>query len=86
VKQVGIAELKSMLSEFLRVVQSGESITVLDRNRAVTQIIPIWKWPGVRVRKPASDSLTPNEVSLPKTTQQKIDIVELLLQERHSQR
>jgi prevent-host-death family protein len=85
-KQVGIAELKSRLSEFLRAVQSGESIAVLDRNRAVAHIVPIRERLGVRVRQPASGSPKPNKVSLPKITQQKIDVVELLLQERHNHR
>jgi antitoxin (DNA-binding transcriptional repressor) of toxin-antitoxin stability system len=34
-KTVKIAELKARLSEFLRIVQTGESIAVLDRNRPV---------------------------------------------------
>jgi len=85
-KRVGIAELKSRLSEFLRAVQSGESIAVLDRNRAVAHIVPIRERRDVRIRKPASDSPKPNRVSLPKATRQKIDVVELLLEERHNQR
>jgi prevent-host-death family protein len=85
-KQVGIAELKSRLSEFLRVVQGGESITVLDRNRAVAHIIPILERSGLRIRKPATGSPKPNKVSLPKSIAQKIDVVELLLEERQSHR
>jgi prevent-host-death family protein len=85
-KQVGIAELKSRLSEFLRAVQGGESIAVLDRNRAVAHIVPIRERPGVRIRKPASGSPKPNKVPLPRNTQQKIDVVELLLEERQNQR
>jgi prevent-host-death family protein len=85
-KQVGIAELKSRLSEFLRAVQNGESIAVLDRNRAVAHLVPIRERPGLRIRKPASDSPKPNKVSLPKPTQQTIDVVALLLEERHNQR
>jgi antitoxin (DNA-binding transcriptional repressor) of toxin-antitoxin stability system len=85
-KQVGIAELKSKLSEFLRVVQGGESIAVLDRNRAVAHIVPILERPGLRIRKPASGSPKPNKVSLPKSTQQKVDVLELLLEERQSHR
>jgi antitoxin (DNA-binding transcriptional repressor) of toxin-antitoxin stability system len=85
-KQVGIAELKSRLSEFLRLVQGGESIAVLDRNRAVAHIVPILERPGLRIRMPAPDSPTPNKVSLPKSTIQKIDVVELLLEERQSHR
>jgi antitoxin (DNA-binding transcriptional repressor) of toxin-antitoxin stability system len=85
-KQVGIAELKSRLSEFLRVVQGGESIAVLDRNRTVAHIVPILERSGLRIRKPATDSPKPNKVSLPKSLAQKIDIVELLLEERQSHR
>ncbi|HEY3783682.1 MAG TPA: type II toxin-antitoxin system prevent-host-death family antitoxin [Steroidobacteraceae bacterium] len=85
-RRVGIAELKSRLSEFLRAVQSGESIAVLDRNRTVAHIVPIRERPGLRIRKPASRSPKPKEVSLPKPTQQKIDVVDLLLEERHNQR
>ena len=85
-KQVGIAELKSKLSEFLRVVQGGESIAVLDRNRAVAHIVPILERPGLRIRKPGVDSPKPNRVSLPKPTHQKVDVLELLLEERQSHR
>ena len=85
-KQVGIAELKSRLSEFLRVVQGGDSITVLDRNRAVAHIIPIREQPGLRIRKPAINSPLPNKVPLPKSSTQKIDVVALLLEERQSHR
>jgi prevent-host-death family protein len=85
-KQVGIAELKSKLSEFLRVVQGGESITILDRNRPVAHIVPILERPGLRIRKAASDSPRPNKVSLPNPTHQKVDVLELLLEERQSHR
>lgn len=85
-KQVGIAELKSRLSEFLRVVQGGESIAVLDRNRAVAHIVPIPERLGLRIRMPGSNCPKPNKVPLPKTVAQKIDILELLLEERQSHR
>jgi antitoxin (DNA-binding transcriptional repressor) of toxin-antitoxin stability system len=85
-KEVGIAELKSRLSEFLRIVQGGESIAVLDRNRAVAQIVPMRERPGVRIRQPAADSPKPNMVALPKPLISKIDIVQLLLEERQGHR
>ncbi len=85
-KQVGIAELKSRLSEFLRVVQGGESIAVLDRNRAVAHIVPILERSGLRIRKPATDAPRPNKVLLPRSIATKIDVVELLLEERQSHR
>ncbi len=85
-KQVGIAELKSRLSEFLRVVQGGESIAVLDRNRTVAHIVPVLERPGLRIRKPATDSPKPNKVSLPRSIANKIDILGLLMEERQSHR
>jgi prevent-host-death family protein len=85
-KQVRIAELKAKLSEFLRVVQGGESIAVLDRNTAIAQIVPIRERSGLRIRKPAVGSPAPNKVSLPKPSQLNIDVLELLLEERQSHR
>ena len=85
-KQVRIAELKSKLSEFLRAVQRGESICVLDRNTAIAQIVPIRDRSGLRVRKPASSAPAPNKVPLPKPAKLKIDVVDLLLEERQSNR
>ena len=85
-KQVGIAQLKSRLSEFLRIVQGGESIAIVDRNRPVAQIVPMRDRPGLRIRKPATDSPKPNKVALPKPLIQKIDIVQLLLEERQGHR
>lgn len=85
-KQVRIAELKSKLSEFLRAVQGGESIAVLDRNTAIAQIVPIREGRGLRIRKAAAGSPPPNKVSLPRPAQLKWDIVKLLLEERQSHR
>jgi prevent-host-death family protein len=85
-KQVRIAELKAKLSEFLRAVRGGESIAVLDRNTAIAQIVPIRENPGLRIRKPASGSPAPNRVPLPKPMPLKIEVLELLLEERQSHR
>jgi antitoxin (DNA-binding transcriptional repressor) of toxin-antitoxin stability system len=85
-KRVRIAELKAKLSEFLRAVQGGESFTVLDRNTAIAQIVPWRERPGIRIRKPAPGSAAPNKVPLPRPTHLKIDVLELLLEERQSHR
>jgi antitoxin (DNA-binding transcriptional repressor) of toxin-antitoxin stability system len=85
-KQVRIAELKAKLSEFLRAVQGGESFAVLDRNTAIAQLVPLRERPGIRIRRPAYGSPTPNKVPLPKPAQLKIDVLELLLEERQSHR
>ena len=39
-KAVGIADLKARLSEHLKSVRKGRSITVLDRGTAIARIIP----------------------------------------------
>jgi prevent-host-death family protein len=40
-KSVGIAELKARLSEYLRTVRQGGTITILDRDRPVARIVPV---------------------------------------------
>jgi len=85
-KQVRIAELKSKLSEFLRAVQRGESLAVLDRNTPIAHIVPVREQRGLRLRKPASGTPAPNKVPLPKAANLKLDILELLLEERQSHR
>jgi prevent-host-death family protein len=85
-KHVGIAELKSRLSEFLRIVEAGESIAVLDRNRPIAHIVPIKERPALRIRKPVAGSVPPNRVSLPKAAQIDFDVLDLLLEERQSHR
>jgi prevent-host-death family protein len=85
-KQVRIAELKAKLSEFLRTVQRGESLAVLDRNTAIAHIVPIRDQRGLRIRRPASGVPTPNKVPLPKATKLKIDVLDLLLEERQGHR
>ena len=39
-KEVGVAELKSHLSEYLRQVRGGESIVILDRDRPIARLVP----------------------------------------------
>jgi len=83
---VKIAELKARLSEYLRTVRGGETITVLDRETPVAQIIPVRERAALRVRKPAPGAPPLNRVRLPKPAKLKVDIVELLLDERQRHR
>ena len=39
--QVGIAELKARLSEYLARVQAGEELIVTDRSRPVARLVPV---------------------------------------------
>ena len=85
-KQVRIADLKARLSEHLRAVRAGESIAVLDRDTAIAQLIPIREPRALRSRKPAHGSPPLHEIKVPKRGRLKVDIVDLLLEERQGHR
>jgi prevent-host-death family protein len=85
-KKVGIADLKSRLSEYLRAVRHGETIAVLDRQTPVAQIVPVPERVLLRVREPAPGTPAPNKIPLPKPLNLKIDLVQLLLEERQGLR
>lgn len=85
-KKVRIAALKSHLSEHLRTVRGGQTITVLDRETPVAQIVPIKGRAALQTRKPAAGAPPPNRIPLPPPLKMKIDIVDLLLEERQTHR
>lgn len=85
-KTVGIAELKAKLSHHLRAVRSGNSVTVLDRDRPVARIVPYQRDAALVVRSPAPDAPALQDVPLPPPLDIDIDIVELLLEERQVDR
>jgi len=85
-KQVKIAELKSHLSEYLRVVRGGQTIAVLDRETPIAQIVPIRERVALRVRTPLPGVPPVGRVPLPKPLKIERDIVELLLEERQTHR
>ena len=80
-KQVRIAELGARLSEYLRAVRRGETITVLDRETPVAHIVPVRASTALRIRKPAPGAPPLNRVPLPKPAGLPIDFVDLLLEE-----
>lgn len=86
VMKVGIAELKSRLSEHLRAVRRGETIFVLDRDTPVAQIVPVRQANALRTRKPVPGTPPPKNVPLRKPLALKLDIVDLLLEERQAHR
>lgn len=85
-KQVRIAELKARLSEYLRAVQRGETVAVLDRETPIARIVPIAVRGTLRIRKRVAGSPPLNRVRLPKAVSSEIDIVDLLLEEREGHR
>jgi prevent-host-death family protein len=84
-KQTGIADLKARLSEYLRLVRRGDTVTILDRETPVARIVPVHS-AGLHVRKPAAGAPPPNRVPLPPPANLPIDVVELLLEERQGGR
>jgi prevent-host-death family protein len=84
---VRIAELKGRLSQYLRRVQRGHPLTVMDRETPIARLIPYESGPGpLVVRKPAPGAPKLQEVPLPPPLRVRLDIVELLLEERQTRR
>jgi len=72
-KQARIAELKARLSEYLRSVRRGETVTILDRDTPIARIVPL-RQPGLRVRNPTTGAPSPKRV-LPPPSDLKLDVL-----------
>lgn len=77
-KAVRIAELKARLSEHIRAVKAGSSLTVLDRDTPVARIVPYSAQP-IEVRKA---SRRPRDLKLPGKPSKPTDSLALLLDDR----
>lgn len=82
-KTVGIAELKARLSAHLKSVQKGHPITVMDRGRAVAQIVPVAAERKLSVRKATR---APHSVRIPPPPAYPTDSLAALLEERQGDR
>lgn len=84
---VRIADLKSRLSEHLRKVRRGRSLTVLDRDTPIARIVP-YEEDGapLTIRSPLPGAPKLTQVPLPRPLRLRKDIVELLLEERQAER
>ncbi len=85
-KRVRIAELKARLSEHLRAVRKGHELTVYDRNEPIARILPYSQRGALVVREPVRTYKSLREVPLPPPVSLDIDPVELLLEDRQSER
>ncbi len=86
-KTVRIAELKARLSEYLRGVRRGHSLTVLDRDTPIARIVPHRDDAvALSVRQPLPGSPPLHRISLPPPLQTGMDVVTLLLEERQGDR
>jgi len=75
---VGIAELKAHLSEHLRAVRNGGTLTVLDRDTPIARIVPYATQP-LELRK-ARRRL--RDLELPPKPAKRTDSVALLVEDR----
>lgn len=84
---VRIADLKSRLSEHLRKVRGGRSLTILDRDTPIARIVP-WKdgSGSLKLRPPLPGAPKLQRVPLPPPLAYRADIVKLLMAERQGDR
>jgi antitoxin (DNA-binding transcriptional repressor) of toxin-antitoxin stability system len=76
--EVRIADLKARLSEHLRSVRNGSSLTVLDRDTPIARIVPYGTQP-VEIRK-AKRRL--RDLKLPPRPSKRTDSVAVLIEDR----
>lgn len=86
-KTVGVAELKSKLSEYLSRVRRGHSVTILDRRTPIAKIVP-YESPALSlsVRRPPPGAPKLARIALPPPLKVRADVVKLLLEERQGER
>jgi antitoxin (DNA-binding transcriptional repressor) of toxin-antitoxin stability system len=86
-KTVRIADLKAHLSEHLRSVRQGRSLTVLDRDTPIARLVPFLpQTEMLTIRRPSARSPGLHGVPLPAPLPGRIDVVALLREERQSER
>lgn len=77
--KVGIADLKAHLSQHLHRVRGGRTLTVLDRDTPVAQIIPYDTESPLEVRQATRK---PSDLHLPPPPSAATDSLSVLLQDR----
>jgi antitoxin (DNA-binding transcriptional repressor) of toxin-antitoxin stability system len=84
---VRIADLKSHLSEHLRKVRAGRSLTVFDRDTPIARIVPWNAGEGLlRLRPPLPGAPKLQRVRLPAPLACAGDVVTVLMEERQGDR
>lgn len=77
-KSVGIADLKARLSEHLRAVRKGRTLTVLDRETPIARIVPYTSEP-LEVRRATKP---PGTRTIPRAPTRLTDSLSILLDDR----
>jgi prevent-host-death family protein len=79
--KVRIADLKAHLSEHLRSVRAGRTLTVLDRNTPVARIVPYESEAPLEIMRAKRK---PRDLRLPPPPDSPTDSLSVLLQDRAS--
>jgi len=79
--KVGIADLKAHLSEHLRKVRAGRTVTVFDRETPVAQIVPYGAATPLEIRRATRK---PADLRLPARPSRATDSLSLLMKDRSS--
>lgn len=79
--KVRIAELKARLSQHLRKVRRGHTLTVLDRDTPIAQIVPYPSESPLQVRRATRK---PRDLRLPPPPSTTTDSLTVLLEDRAS--
>ncbi len=83
--QVGIAELKAHLSQYLREAKQGDVVEVLDRGVPVARIVPAHlSAEALEIVHPAQGKLS--DLKPPPPSNYDFDVVEELLKDRRNER
>jgi len=80
-EEVGIADLKAHLSEHLRKVRNGETLTVLDRDTPIAQIAPVKADAALEMRRATRK---PADLPPPQPPSTPTDSLSILLDDRAS--
>jgi prevent-host-death family protein len=84
-KDVGVAELKARLSEYLRAVRRGRELTVYDRDQPIARVVPYAGAEGrLQVREPLRRYRTLGAIPLPAPAPPGTDPVSVLLEDRRA--
>ena len=79
--RVGIADLKAHLSQHLRKVRGGRTLTVVDRETPIARIVPYDAETPLEVRRATRK---PGDLRLPPSPSRATDSLSVLLQDRAS--
>ncbi|HSW28613.1 MAG TPA: type II toxin-antitoxin system prevent-host-death family antitoxin [Longimicrobiales bacterium] len=85
-RRIGVADLKAHLSQLLRYVRSGHTLTVLDRRTPVARIVPLEGDGLLAARPPMGRVARLADVPLPPPASLPLDAVGLLVEERDRER